>query len=101
MRFAADRSWLPFHAKQWFLESDIEFRWEARVRMADVRVVRWPYNPERRSPGASESQVNTRIFPIYSPTKRDFRARDHEQTPKFGRKVLSQTAFYPELLKLG
>ena len=36
MRFAPDRPWLPFIAEQWFMGSGIEFRWEARVRMAPL-----------------------------------------------------------------
>jgi len=36
MRFAPDRPWLPFTAEQWFMGSGIEFRWQARVRMAPL-----------------------------------------------------------------
>ena len=36
MRFAPDRPWLPFQAEQWFEGSGIEFRWQARVRMAPL-----------------------------------------------------------------
>jgi len=34
MRFAPDKPWLPFEAEQWFPGNAIEFRWQARVRMA-------------------------------------------------------------------
>ena len=33
---APDRPWLPFTAEQWLLGSGIEFRWDARVRMAPL-----------------------------------------------------------------
>ena len=36
MRFAPDRPWLPFRAKQWFLGSGIDFSWQAWVRMAPL-----------------------------------------------------------------
>ena len=39
MRFAPDRPWMPFEAEQWFEGKGIDFRWQARVRMAPfVRV---------------------------------------------------------------
>ena len=34
MRFAPDRPWLPFQAEQWFPGAGIEFKWQARIRMA-------------------------------------------------------------------
>jgi hypothetical protein len=34
MRFAPDRPWLPFEAQQWFEGNGIDFRWQARVRLA-------------------------------------------------------------------
>ena len=34
MRLAPARPWLPFEAEQWFTGDGIDFRWEARVRMA-------------------------------------------------------------------
>lgn len=42
MRLAPGRPWLPFHAEQSFIGGGIDFKWEARVRMApllDARVV--------------------------------------------------------------
>ncbi len=36
MRFAPDRPWLPFEAEQWFLGPGVDFRWQARVRMAPL-----------------------------------------------------------------
>jgi hypothetical protein len=36
MRLAPGRPWLPFEAEQWFPGSGIEFRWQARVRMAPL-----------------------------------------------------------------
>ncbi len=36
MRFAPDRSWMPFTAEQSFNGSGIDFRWVARVRMAPM-----------------------------------------------------------------
>ncbi len=34
MRFAPDRPWFPFEAEQWFEGDGLDFRWEARARMA-------------------------------------------------------------------
>src|SRR3990172_7872357 len=34
MRFAPDRPWMRFEAEQWFEGSGIDFRWQARARMA-------------------------------------------------------------------
>ncbi len=36
MRLDPGRSWLPFRAEQWFTGEGIEFRWQARVRMAPL-----------------------------------------------------------------
>ena len=36
MRFAPDHPWLPFDAEEWFEGDGIDFRWEARVRMAPL-----------------------------------------------------------------
>ena len=36
MRFAPDRPWLPFEAEEWFLGSGVDFRWQAKVRMAPL-----------------------------------------------------------------
>lgn len=34
MRLAPDRPWMPFHAEQWFPGPGIDFRWQAKFRMA-------------------------------------------------------------------
>ncbi|HTP28016.1 MAG TPA: DUF6544 family protein [Anaeromyxobacteraceae bacterium] len=36
MRFGPDSRWLPFEAEQWFEGHDIDFRWQAKVRMAPL-----------------------------------------------------------------
>jgi hypothetical protein len=36
VRFAPNRPWLPLRAEQWFRGGGIDFRWEARVRMAPL-----------------------------------------------------------------
>jgi hypothetical protein len=36
MRFGPERPWLPFTAEQWFPGDGIDFRWQARVRMAPL-----------------------------------------------------------------
>jgi hypothetical protein len=36
MRFAPDRPWFPFEAEQWFEGEGLDFRWEARARMAPL-----------------------------------------------------------------
>lgn len=34
MRLAPGRPWMPFHAEQWFSGPGIDFRWQAKFRMA-------------------------------------------------------------------
>lgn len=36
MRFAPDKPWLSFTAEQWFEGDGVDFRWDARVRMAPL-----------------------------------------------------------------
>jgi len=40
IRLAPDRPWMPFSAEQWFRGNRLEFRWQARVRMAPLLFAR-------------------------------------------------------------